>query len=402
MPVSEAPVEAMDVDQPETPVKEVGQTENSKPADEATNADSSTEGVSDQNTSNVTAGDGSATSASDKTSDAVSTAPAAAGDGSGHSLWVTGLTAAYRAADLKLLFSKYGKVIGAKVVTSAKSPGAKCFGFVTLSTNEEADLAIKNLSNTEIASGQKITVEKDTQRRAIMQPPAVAAPQSSNATTLWVNGLSNTTKAADLKMLFFKHAKVTGAKVVTSAKNPGSKCYGLVTLATVDEADNCIRLLNKTEFNGRIISLEKAKSDVKTQPKVAPKPPSTSTTPVAQKPVAKTPNKSVEKKPDAQKKSEVEKKTDVKSKTAANSDSKGSDKKSKPADNGKAKESDKDRAKDDRMLSLEKIKQERERERMMQKERAAREEERRRMRQLELERNFNAKRQRDLLVSVYD
>jgi RNA recognition motif-containing protein len=55
---------------------------------------------------------------------------------------------------------------------------------------------------------------------------------------------------------------VIGAKVVTSAKNPGSKCYGLVTLATAEEADNCIKQLNKTEFNGRIISLEKVNASV--------------------------------------------------------------------------------------------------------------------------------------------
>lgn len=31
-------------------------------------------------------------------------------ESAGHSLWITGLTASYRAADLKLLFSKCGKV----------------------------------------------------------------------------------------------------------------------------------------------------------------------------------------------------------------------------------------------------------------------------------------------------
>lgn len=51
--------------------------------------------------------------------------------------------------------------------------------------------------------------------------------------------------------------QVTGAKVVTSAKNPGTKCFGLVTMSSVAEADLCVERLNKTEFHGRIISLEK-------------------------------------------------------------------------------------------------------------------------------------------------
>jgi len=45
--------------------------------------------------------------------------------------------------------------------------------------------------------------------------------------------------------------------VVTSAKNPGTKCFGLVTMSTTEEAELCIERLNKTEFHGRIISLEK-------------------------------------------------------------------------------------------------------------------------------------------------
>jgi len=50
---------------------------------------------------------------------------------------------------------------------------------------------------------------------------------------------------------------VTGAKVVTSAKNPGTKCFGLVTMSSAAEAELCVERLNKTEFRGRIISVEK-------------------------------------------------------------------------------------------------------------------------------------------------
>jgi len=51
------------------------------------------------------------------------------------------------------------QVVTSKVVTSAKSPGSKCFGFIVMATADEAQLAIKNLNNTEV-QGQTITVEK--------------------------------------------------------------------------------------------------------------------------------------------------------------------------------------------------------------------------------------------------
>ncbi|KAL7993015.1 hypothetical protein Chor_017271 [Crotalus horridus] len=43
----------------------------------------------------------------------------------GRNFWVSGLASSTRATDLKNLFSKYGKVVGAKVVTNARSPGGK-------------------------------------------------------------------------------------------------------------------------------------------------------------------------------------------------------------------------------------------------------------------------------------
>ncbi|XP_048415675.2 scaffold attachment factor B1 isoform X3 [Stegostoma tigrinum] len=80
-------------------------------------------------------------------------------DTAGKNLWVSGLSSATRATDLKNLFSKYGKVVGAKVVTNARSPGARCYGFVTMSTSEEATKCIGNLHRTEL-HGRMISVEK--------------------------------------------------------------------------------------------------------------------------------------------------------------------------------------------------------------------------------------------------
>ncbi|XP_038669160.1 SAFB-like transcription modulator isoform X1 [Scyliorhinus canicula] len=74
-------------------------------------------------------------------------------------LWISGLSSNTKAADLKNLFSKYGKVLSAKVVTNARSPGARCYGFVTMSSSSEMSRCISHLHRTEL-HGQQISVEK--------------------------------------------------------------------------------------------------------------------------------------------------------------------------------------------------------------------------------------------------
>ncbi|XP_028905768.1 scaffold attachment factor B2 isoform X1 [Ornithorhynchus anatinus] len=88
---------------------------------------------------------------------------------SGRNLWVSGLSSTTRATDLKNLFSKYGKVVGAKVVTNARSPGARCYGFVTMSTSEEATKCIGHLHRTEL-HGRMISVEKAKNEPAGKKP----------------------------------------------------------------------------------------------------------------------------------------------------------------------------------------------------------------------------------------
>ncbi|XP_063358110.1 scaffold attachment factor B2-like [Cydia amplana] len=85
--------------------------------------------------------------------------------------------------------------------------------------------------------------------------------KEGGARNLWVSGLSGDTRAKDLKQLCSKHGKVIGAKVVTNARTPGSRCYGYVTMASAQDAENCIKNLHRTELHGRMISVEKAKSE---------------------------------------------------------------------------------------------------------------------------------------------
>ena len=95
--------------------------------------------------------------------------------------------------------------------------------------------------------------------------------QSSSGLNLWVSGLSSSTRATDLKTAFSKHGKVVGAKVVTNARTPGAKCYGYVSMGSTEDADKCIKELHKTELHGRVILVEKARSDSSGPPRAITK-----------------------------------------------------------------------------------------------------------------------------------
>ncbi|XP_067938305.1 scaffold attachment factor B1-like isoform X2 [Watersipora subatra] len=97
---------------------------------------------------------------------------------SSQNLWISGLSSLTRATDLKHLFSKHGKVIGAKVVTNANRPGAKCYGYVTMSSAEEAAKCIQNLHRTElhqrmISVGRAKSDPCDQARAAAARKPTI-------------------------------------------------------------------------------------------------------------------------------------------------------------------------------------------------------------------------------------
>ncbi|GFU17289.1 scaffold attachment factor B2 [Nephila pilipes] len=81
------------------------------------------------------------------------------------------------------------------------------------------------------------------------------------AKSLWVTGLPNTTRAADLKVLFSKEGRVLSVKIVKSTKQTPGKCYGFVTMATSKDATKAIQNLHRIELNGRVISVERTQSD---------------------------------------------------------------------------------------------------------------------------------------------
>uniref|UniRef100_A0A1I8EM20 RRM domain-containing protein n=2 Tax=Wuchereria bancrofti TaxID=6293 RepID=A0A1I8EM20_WUCBA len=78
---------------------------------------------------------------------------------SDNSLWIKGISPNTKAADLKALFAKYGRVLTAKIFTRRQQPSNACFGFVTMVDSAAADLCIQKLHKTNV-KGRPITVER--------------------------------------------------------------------------------------------------------------------------------------------------------------------------------------------------------------------------------------------------
>uniref|UniRef100_A0A0N5AH57 Scaffold attachment factor B1 n=1 Tax=Syphacia muris TaxID=451379 RepID=A0A0N5AH57_9BILA len=75
------------------------------------------------------------------------------------SLWIRGIGPNTKAADLQALFSKYGRVITAKIYTRRQQPSGACFGFVTMVNSDAADLCIHKLNRTTV-KGRVISIER--------------------------------------------------------------------------------------------------------------------------------------------------------------------------------------------------------------------------------------------------
>ncbi len=72
-------------------------------------------------------------------------------------LFVGGIPHSFTDAQLQEMFSKFGTVVSAKVITDRDTGQGKGFGFVEMETEEQANAAIEKLNGTEL-EGRKIAV----------------------------------------------------------------------------------------------------------------------------------------------------------------------------------------------------------------------------------------------------
>ncbi|XVF52934.1 hypothetical protein PTKIN_Ptkin05aG0057800 [Pterospermum kingtungense] len=76
---------------------------------------------------------------------------------------------------------------------------------------------------------------------------------------LYVTGLSTRVSTGELEKFFGNEGKVLECHLVTDPRTRESRGFAFVTMETVEGADRCIKYLNRSVLEGRLITVEKAK-----------------------------------------------------------------------------------------------------------------------------------------------
>lgn len=156
-------------------------------------------------------------------------------------LFIGNLDESTKAAEIRTLFEKYGKIVECDVV--------KNYGFVHYASENDSREAIANL-NGYVINGNAIKVENAKSRRAA----------NSNTTKIFVGNLTEKTRSAEVRTLFEKYGTVLECDVIRN--------YGFVHLECQDNVNvnDAIRELNGMVVDGQNLKVQVSTSRVRQKP----------------------------------------------------------------------------------------------------------------------------------------
>ncbi|GAB2272389.1 RNA-binding protein cp29b, chloroplastic [Dionaea muscipula] len=177
-------------------------------------------------------------------------------------LFVGNLPFSVDSARLAELFQTAGSVEMVEVIYDKVSGRSRGFGFVTMSTVEEAEAAARQFNGYEF-EGRSLRVN------AGPPPPRTegyAGGQSGggssygNNNRIHVGNLSWGVDDLALKTLFSEHGEVVEARVVYERESGRSRGFGFVTYTSAQDVDNAIETLDGAELLGRSIRVSHAEA----------------------------------------------------------------------------------------------------------------------------------------------
>ncbi|KAJ3681188.1 hypothetical protein LUZ60_015677 [Juncus effusus] len=172
-------------------------------------------------------------------------------------LFVGGIPFDVTSEKLAELFDQAGIVEVAEIVYNRGTDQSRGFGFVTMSTVEEAEKAVEMFNRYEFG-GRILTVNKAAARgeRVERGPREPRGP----AYTMYVGNLPWSVDEPRLQEVFSEHGKVVRAKVMFDRETGRSRGFGFVTMETKEEMDDAIAALDGQTLDGRALRVNIAET----------------------------------------------------------------------------------------------------------------------------------------------
>ncbi|CAA0820148.1 31 kDa ribonucleoprotein- chloroplastic [Striga hermonthica] len=152
---------------------------------------------------------------------------------------------------LAQLFGQAGVVEVAEVIYNRQTDQSRGFAFVTMSTVEEAEKALKMFNGYDL-NGRVLTVTKATTKDS--RPERVPRTYHSSF-RLYVTNLHWQVDNARLKQFFSEHFNVVEARVIYDMHTSRSRGFGFVTMSSEKELHEAIAALDGQDLDGRAIRI---------------------------------------------------------------------------------------------------------------------------------------------------
>ncbi|KAM5581819.1 28 kDa ribonucleoprotein, chloroplastic-like [Rosa sericea] len=151
-------------------------------------------------------------------------------------------------------FNEAGVVEIAEVIYNRETDQSRGFGFVTMSTVEEAEKAVEMFNRYDLG-GRSLTVNKAAPRGSRPErPPRVNEPSFR----IYIGNLPWQVDDSRLEQVFSEHGNVVSARVVYDRETGRSRGFGFVTLSTETEVEDAIAALDGQSLDGRTIRVNVA------------------------------------------------------------------------------------------------------------------------------------------------
>ncbi|KAI7746418.1 hypothetical protein M8C21_033648 [Ambrosia artemisiifolia] len=167
-------------------------------------------------------------------------------------IFVGNLPYDFDSENLAQLFSSAGVVDISEVIYNRDTEQSRGFGFVTMSTVEEAEKAVETFNGYDL-SGRLLTVNKAAPRGSQPERRVVG-----NSFKVYVGNLAWQVDSGRLEQAFSEHGKVVEAKVIYDRETGRSRGFGFVTMASETEMNDAIAALDGQSLDGRAIRVNVA------------------------------------------------------------------------------------------------------------------------------------------------